>query len=141
VAVVVGLAAFTQLGEPGVVWRPYSPEALGEAQADGRPVLLDFTADWCIPCLELDRVTFTDRGVIEATEGFARLKVDLTHFDSPEAEALRQRFDVAGVPTLVFLDAQGDEVPGSRVVGFIGPDPFLDHVEGVQAALGRRPPS
>ncbi|MDT7858242.1 cytochrome c biogenesis protein CcdA [Rubrivirga sp. S365] len=140
-AVVLGLVAFTQLGEPGVTWRPYTDEALGVARAGGQPVLLDFSADWCIPCLELDRVTFTDRDVIGATDGFARLKVDLTHFDAPEAEAVRQRFGVAGVPTLVFLDAQGDEVPGSRVVGFIGPAPFLDHVEGVQAALERRPPS
>lgn len=131
-AILVGVLGFQNLQKPTLEWTPYSEEALAEAQADGKPVLMDFYADWCVPCLELDRVTFTDEQVIEATEKFARLKVDLTRYDSPEAEALRERFDVAGVPTLVFLGEDGKEISDSRVVGFMEPDPFLKHVRALR---------
>ena len=134
-AIFIGILGFQNLQKPTIDWMPYSEEALAEAQAAGKPVLMDFYADWCIPCLELDRVTFTDRRVIQATEDFARIKVDLTHYDSPEAEALRERFDVAGVPTLVFLNKNGEEIRKARVVGFMGPDPFLERVNTVKESL------
>ena len=135
VAILVGILGFQNLQKPTIGWTPYSEEALAEAQAAGKPVLMDFYADWCIPCLELDRVTFTDRRVIRATYDFARIKVDLTHYDSPEAEALRERFDVAGVPTLVFLGKNGKEVRKARVVGFMGPDQFLKRLATVKQPL------
>jgi thiol:disulfide interchange protein DsbD len=134
-AILAGILGFQNLQKPTITWTPYTEAALEEARASGKPVLMDFYADWCIPCLELDRVTFTDERVIEATEGFARIKVDLTHYDSPEAEALREKFDVAGVPTLVFLDETGEEITEARVVGFMGPDEFLKRVEMVQKTM------
>lgn len=137
-AILVGVLGFQNLQKPTLEWTPYSEEVLAEAQAAERPVLMDFYADWCIPCLELDRVTFTDERVIEATEGFTRVKVDLTRYDSPEAEALRERFDVAGVPTLVFLGKNGEEIRSARVVGFMGPDPFLERVEKVKKQVQER---
>jgi thiol:disulfide interchange protein DsbD len=96
-------------------------------------VIIDFYADWCIPCLELDRGTFTNERVIEAAEKFLRLKVDLTHFDSPESESIRRQFNIAGVPTIVFLDATGREVESARVVGYLPPDEFLTRLERVTA--------
>lgn len=99
--------AFTSLQKPGVSWTPYSAEKVEAATAAGRPVMLDFYADWCIPCLELDRITFTDPDVVAEATRFVTLKVDLTQFDSPEAEKLRQEFGVAGVPTIVLLDGSG----------------------------------
>lgn len=131
-AILAGILGFQNLQKPTIQWQPYSEEVLEQAKADGKPVLMDFYADWCIPCLELDRVTFTDERVIEATDQFARIKVDLTHYDSPEAEALREKFDVAGVPTLVFIGENGKEIKDARVVGFMGPDRFLERVKMVQ---------
>ena len=87
--------------------------------------MIDFYADWCIPCLELDHKTFTDPEVIRATENFLRLKVDLTHFDSPESEEIRKKFAIAGVPTIVFLDPSGREVKSARVIGYLPPDEFI----------------
>jgi thiol:disulfide interchange protein DsbD len=91
-------------------------------------VLLDFSADWCVPCHELDERTFTDPEVVRVTQGFVRMKVDLTRFDAPESRALRARFAIAGVPTIVFLAPDGREVVDARVVGFLKPEPFLEHV-------------
>ena len=57
------------------------------------------------------------------------LKVDLTYFESPEILPLREQFRVVGVPTIVFIDAQGNEVQAARVIGYLSPDNFLQQVE------------
>jgi thiol:disulfide interchange protein DsbD len=134
VAIVFGLVSANALREPGMSWEKFSETRLNEARSQGRPVLMDFYADWCIPCLELDRKTFTDLSVIAETKDFVRLKVDLTHFDSPESEALRKKFNIAGVPTIVFVDRNGQEVFGSRVVGYLSPSEFIEKVKPALAA-------
>ncbi len=126
-----GIMTANALREPGIEWEAYSGERLAEARQSGTPVMMDFYADWCIPCLELDRKTFVDAKVIEGTKDFVRLKVDLTHFDSPESEALRKQFTIAGVPTIVFLDRNGEEVLSSRVIGYLPPKEFLERVQAV----------
>jgi len=131
-AVVIGAIFVLNLQKEGITWEPYSEERVAEAQEAGQPVMLDFYADWCIPCLELDRATFTDPEVMAATERFVRLKVDLTNFSSPESEAIRKRYDVAGVPTIVFLGSDGDERPEARITGFLGPEAFLERLEYVE---------
>ncbi|MBI4418884.1 MAG: thioredoxin family protein [Ignavibacteriales bacterium] len=137
--ILVGTMFANALREPGVTWETYSPEFVAQAQESGKPVMIDFYADWCIPCLELDRRTFTDEEVIRAAESFVRLKVDLTHFDSPEAEALRKQFDIAGVPTIVFLNANGIEERGARVLGFLPPKEFLERMTITSGALSGGP--
>ncbi|MBI2619483.1 MAG: thioredoxin family protein [Ignavibacteriales bacterium] len=117
------------LREQSVTWVPYDEEWIIEAKLSGQPVMIDFYADWCIPCLELDRRTFTDAKVIAASEKFIRLKVDLTHFDSPEAESIRKKYDIAGVPTIVFLDRVGREDRSTRVIGYLPPAQFLQRLE------------
>ena len=130
-ALFLGIVFANALREPGISWEPYSEARLAQATSAGTPVVMDFYADWCIPCLELDRNTFTDQEVIDATDEFVRLKVDLTHFDAPQAEALRRKFSVAGVPTIVFLGSDGMEVSSARVVGYLPPDEFLGKVRMV----------
>ncbi len=132
VAIVIGIIFVMNLQKEGMEWEPYKEARLAEARNEGIPVVVDFYADWCIPCLELERITFTDSRVIEATDHMFRLKVDLTHFDSPESEEIRRQYNVAGVPTIVFLDQQGNEVEGARIMGFVGPDEFLRRLEAVR---------
>lgn len=124
----IGLMMFQNLQKESIVWEEYNSAKIEQAREDGVPVMIDFYADWCIPCLELDRRTFTDEAVIRETESFLRMKVDLTHFDSKEAEQLRSKFDIAGVPTILFLDVNGEEVTEARVVGFEAPERFLRRV-------------
>ena len=130
-AIALGIVFANALRAPGIRWQPYDDNQLAQARSAGTPVMMDFYADWCIPCLELDRSTFTDPEVVNATEPFVRLKVDLTHFDSPEAEALRKQFSISGVPTIIFLGGDGQEVMGARVIGFLSPEEFLGRVRMV----------
>jgi thioredoxin:protein disulfide reductase len=131
IAIGFGLFTASALREPGITWEQFSESRIAEAKAQNKPVLMDFYADWCIPCLELEKKTFTDATVISATAEFVRLKVDLTHFDSPESEALRKKFNIAGVPTIVFIDKNGSEVVSSRVVGYLPPAEFIEHAKPV----------
>ncbi|OLE65796.1 MAG: hypothetical protein AUG03_02875 [Acidobacteria bacterium 13_1_20CM_2_68_14] len=113
-------------------WVPYSHEAFARASTSGRPILIDFYADWCLPCKELDRFTFSDPRVLEESRRFDLLKADLTQFESSQVREVRDRFDVIGVPTLVFLDAQGNERKDLRVYGFENPEAFLGRLRQVR---------
>lgn len=124
-AVLFGILFANTLTEKGMNWDTYSDSEVSEAKENNVPVILDFYADWCIPCLELDRSTWTDTAVIKETRDMKRFKVDLTQFDSPESDVLRKKFNISGVPTIVFLKPDGKEADSFRIVGFVSPKEFL----------------
>ncbi len=101
-----------------IAWQPYQPALV---QHPGKPVLIDFYADWCIPCHEMDRTTFRDPRVVEKSKEFLTLKVDLTRDDSP----YWKDFNIRGVPTYIFLDATGRERTELRQVGYVPAQKFL----------------
>jgi thiol:disulfide interchange protein DsbD len=115
--------------EEGIQWSKFSNEALETATANGKPVIIDFYADWCIPCKELDKFTFTDAEVIKLSEKFVTLKADLTHFQSEETNKIRDKFDIKGVPTIVFINSDGSEVEDIRLVGYEEADKFLERMQ------------
>jgi thioredoxin:protein disulfide reductase len=106
---------------PAIAWRDFSEQALADARAARRPVLIDFQALWCLPCREMERTTFRDPDVVRAARGFATLKADVTSEDDANA-ALMSRFGVPGVPTYVILDAEGNE--RRRFVGYVAAPAF-----------------
>ncbi len=112
----------------GIDWLPYAETALAQAAEDGKPVVIDFSADWCLPCKELDHQTFNQPEVVDAARGIVPLKADLTHHGSPEVRALRKKFDIRGVPTIVFIDAAGRERANLRAVEFIDKTEFLSRL-------------
>ncbi len=125
------LTNVTALGakdEYGIAWRPYDSTAVAKAKTEGEFVLIDFAADWCIPCKELDHKTFSKDEVVEATKQFVNLKADLTKSSSEATLALRKQYEIRGVPTVVFIDKNGDERKDLRVVGFVDKDDFLSRV-------------
>ncbi len=92
-----------------------------------KPVMLDFYADWCVSCKELEHFTFSDPAVRKQLETTTLLQVDVTA-NTPDDKALMKRFGIFGPPAIIFFDASGNEIPGSRVVGFLEAKPFLDHL-------------
>jgi len=111
---------------PGVKWHAYSDQLLSAAVEKHKPVIIDFSATWCAPCRELDEVTFHDREVVgQAGQDFFMIKVDLTRKDNPDSDRLLQKYDVKGVPTVVFLDKRGEERRELRLVDFLPPGQFL----------------
>jgi thiol:disulfide interchange protein DsbD len=107
----------------GPTWEPYP--ATAAAAITGRPSVIEFGAAWCVPCRELDEKTFSDARVRGALSQRRLYKADLTKTGSAEVSELSDRFAILGVPTIVFLDADGKERTDLRLVGFEGPDAFL----------------
>jgi thiol:disulfide interchange protein DsbD len=111
---------------PGVNWQPYSDELLSDAKRIKKPVIIDFYADWCSPCRELEEITFHDREVVkQAKREFIMVKVDLTRRGDPHHEVLLNEHGIKGVPTVVFLDHEGKERRDLRLVDFLPADQFL----------------
>jgi thioredoxin:protein disulfide reductase len=101
--------------------------ALTEASGAGQPVMLDFTAEWCVSCKEMETHTFPDSGVISALQPFMLLRADVTENDDDD-QALLKRFKSFGPPTIAFFDKAGTERENFKLVGFVPPEQFTAHV-------------
>lgn len=102
--------------------------ALAAARAQGRPVMLDFYADWCISCKELEKYTFSDPKVQQALAGVELLQADVTPWNAQD-QALAHKFDLLGPPAILFFTPDGRELRNYRVIGFMDPQKFRAHVE------------
>lgn len=113
--------------------------AVAAARADGRPVMLDFTADWCVSCKEMDRYTFTDPAVIASLHRAVLLRADVTGNDRDD-QALLAHFGIYGPPTIAFYGADGRERRNLRVVGYMKPAEFTRVVQQAMTPLQRNLP-
>lgn len=100
---------------------------LAEARAQNKMVMLDFSAEWCITCKELEAFTFTDPGVHQALEDVILIRADVTDNDAQD-KALLKRFGIIGPPAILFFTPDGEEQRGYRVVGFMNAADFRAHV-------------
>jgi thiol:disulfide interchange protein DsbD len=103
------------------------------AARSGRPVMLDFYADWCVSCKEMEKYTFTDAGVQAALANAVLLQADVTANDEQD-QALLKHFGIFGPPTIAFYGADGAERPAFRVVGFMKAPEFARVVTQAFAA-------
>lgn len=102
--------------------------AVREAARQGRPVMLDFYADWCVSCLEMERETFTDTNVRARLAQAVLLQADVTA-NNDDDRALLARFKLFGPPGIIFFDRSGQELTGVRVIGFQKPTEFSKALE------------
>ncbi len=120
-----------------IAWSPYSEERIVEAMQSGRPVFIDGFADWCIPCRELDKHTFSHPEVVAASRNFLMLKADLTSSKDESVKAFSKKFRVRGVPTLIFLRPDGTEIEELRTTEFEPKDIFLPKMKRALDISGR----
>jgi thioredoxin:protein disulfide reductase len=104
---------------------------LSRARSEGRPVMVDFYADWCAACKELDRHTYPAPEVIAASSRFVNLKVDATN-GSDAMDALFEHYGIQGLPTVLFFSSQGEVLQAPRVLGFLPPPLFASELQKVQ---------
>lgn len=104
--------------------------AVAQANAQGRPAMLDFYADWCVECIRMERNTFPAPGVQAILAELQPLKADVTAND-PVDQALMRHYGIIGPPGILFFDRDGEELEDYRLVGYFEPDEFAEHLQRV----------
>ncbi|PTL82672.1 protein-disulfide reductase DsbD [Vitiosangium sp. GDMCC 1.1324] len=138
----VSLGVMEQPKAPSFAWHAVMPakgngfssesfaQVMARAKSEGRPVMIDFFADWCAACKELDRETYPAPEVIAESERFINVKVDATNSDDA-LDSLMERFGVEGLPTVAFVSSTGEILPAPRVTGFLAPRSFVVEMKKV----------
>jgi thiol:disulfide interchange protein DsbD len=126
----ISAIAWFEIPKGHLPWLEKESDALAKAQQEKRPMIIDFTADWCGACKKIANLTFSDPAVQIEAERFVLLKVDATHDDDPAVEAIQKRYGVVGLPTVIVLDSLGKEQ--TRFTDFVPASPFYRAIQGVK---------
>jgi len=102
-------------------------QQLASAKLAGKPVMLDFYADWCVACKEFEKYTFHQPAVEAKLQNFVLLQADVTR-NQPQDIALLKEMRVLGLPTIEFWDANGEPISNARITGFMNEETFLKHL-------------
>jgi thiol:disulfide interchange protein DsbD len=124
----LAIMLYPRQGPEKLRFEPFNSERLASAAEARKPVLIDFSADWCIPCREMEHSTFVDPSVVSEAKRFVRMKANLTAQDKA-TEALTSKFEIQGVPTTMLIDSAGKVA--QRKVGYIGPQEMLSELRQV----------
>ena len=116
----------------GKDWQSYSEELLLKAQSEGRPVVIDFFADWCLACHELEEKTFSKSDIQQAMESFTKLRFDATK-ETPIFTALRKKYKIMGLPTVLFINSKGQWLEKETLTQFENPEDFLKRLEKIKS--------
>ncbi len=114
------------------IWQPYSEDIVLSAKMKSQPVIIDFFADWCLACHELDEKTFSQIEIQNALKDFTKLRFDATK-DTPAFKELRQKFKIMGLPTVIFINSKGEWVESATLNQFEEPKQFLERLEKLKS--------
>lgn len=92
-----------------LTWERGEAEAVARATKEARPLLVEFAADWCMACKELEKQTWADPRVKRGAARFVAVRIDATNDEDPQVKALSAKYRVVGLPTIVVFDAEGKE--------------------------------
>lgn len=100
-------------------------QQIQDASKTGKPVMIDFYADWCAQCKELDKITYIDKNVSELSKSFTCIKVDLTKGD----KNIEEKYEIKGLPVVAFIKPNGEEIKSVRITGFLKPEEFINQMK------------
>ncbi len=122
----LALALHWQIPKPGRVeiWQPFTEEKFQKAVSEQKPVIIDFFAEWCLGCHELDINVFSRPAIQAKLKQVVALRVDATDLEEPVAAKLLEQYELIGLPTVLFLDRSGNEVKEARVEGAVSMEDF-----------------
>jgi thiol:disulfide interchange protein DsbD len=118
-----------------IEWISSEEEGLKLARLENKYMMIDFYADWCPACIELDKYTYSDKDVIENLDGFVTVKIDATK-NSPQIKQLFSKYGIVGLPAVIFIDQQGNVLEDFTLTGFEKPKVFINRVNQLKNTKG-----
>jgi thiol:disulfide interchange protein DsbD len=106
-------------------------QAVEKANSKGKTVMVDLYADWCIACKEFEKYTFNEPQVQQALKNTVLIQIDMSDFDSPNNAEFAKKYQVLGLPSILFFDKNSKELTQQRVTGFMGAEQFTQHLKGI----------
>ncbi len=125
------VVAYAAGQRPSIVWLSDLQQAFIEADKRQTLIILDITADWCAPCVQLERVTFASPMVIKKLESFTTVRIDVTD-NNRSLASINNHYKVPGLPAILFLRPNGEEIPNSRIHNYLEPADFIRHLQALQ---------
>ena len=116
----------------GIAWLSDEASALARARQEKKPVMIDFSADWCAACKKLERETFTNSSVTDKSKQFVCLRIDCTDTEDPAITDIYKKYNVKGLPTIFFINALGQPLPDKSVTEFIGAADLMKRMHHVE---------
>ncbi len=116
-------------------WKPFESEALKTALQNRKTVAIDFSAQWCAKCKQMERTTLADSAVLARLSSYTLFRADLTVHDSQTMD-LAARYNILGLPTIIFVGRDEREIPDTRMEGFLQPRDFLLHLQKIDSVTG-----
>lgn len=113
-------------------WITSEEEGLRKAKSEDKVAMIDFWASWCAACMELEKITYTDPEVIRELKRFVNIKIDCTNTDDPEVKQILAKYNVVGLPTIVFINKDGTIARDKTITGFVNPKEFLQVLRGFE---------
>ncbi|MCO6432153.1 MAG: thioredoxin family protein [Deltaproteobacteria bacterium] len=121
-------------GHSEQIWHTALESALSAAAQENRVAMVDLYADWCAECKKFDHLTFSDESVKSALKKFTLARIDFTDTTTQHALMITEKYGVVGLPCIMFLQADGSELPATRITGFLDAPSFLQHLQGIPPA-------